>query len=383
LKTINTVLAGASGYGGYYISQFAQNAVPGARLCAVVDPFASASPHFDWLKERNIPVFDSMEEFYGGGRGAELAVISSPIQFHRPQSETAVRHGTAVLCEKPLCAAEPDAAALLKASEEAGVRVGVGFQWSFSAAMEKLKRDILSGVFGKPVMLKTMVSWPKLNGYYTPDGWKGKRRGADGAEINDSVAMNAASHFLHNIFFILGDAPDTSACPSAVSARLSRVWDIQTFDTCYLRGRFQSGAEFLFCASHAAERNINPRFEYLFEKGRVTFNDDEGGAVRAVFTDGAVKDYGFPQSKESELRKLLAMTEAARTGKPPACGVRAVLPHLRVCSALLRDFEIMSVCGARAVYEENRRYARGIDSEMEAFYSNGEFSGDAPKEIML
>ena len=54
--------------------------------------------------------------------------------------------------------------------------------------------------------MKTMVSWPRDDAYYDPQGWKGKRFCQDGNAVNDSIAMNATAHYLHNMLFILGEA---------------------------------------------------------------------------------------------------------------------------------------------------------------------------------
>ena len=375
IKPVDVVLVGTSGYGGYYIDQFREGPDMGATIRAVVDPFASASPHLPWLRERSIPVFDRLEDFYGSGGRAELVVISSPIQFHHGQAKTAMERGAAVLCEKPLCACAADAVALREIQERTGVPFGVGFQWSFSLTMEALKHNILAGTFGKPIALKTIVSWPRGDAYFDPRGWKGKRRDKDGEAINDSIAMNATAHYLHNMLFLLGAEMDSAACPETVSGSLYRARNIETFDTCFLRGSFADGCTLLFCASHVAEKRIDPQFEYRFEKGIVFFDENADGVVRAVFRDQSVKAYGQPQSDAEIRRKLLVMVDAARTGKRPVCGISTALPHLRVCDALLRWMDIAAfpreLIRTRTA-EPSGLYVKGLDKAMESFYRTGE-----------
>ena len=380
VKPVDVVLVGASGYGGYYIGQFREDPDMGATIRAVVDPFVSSSPHLPWLREQGIPVFDRLEDFYDSGGRAELVVISSPIQFHRGQAEAAMEHGAAVLCEKPICACAADAVALREIWERTGVPFGVGFQWSFSVTMETLKRDILAGMFGKPLALKTIVSWPRGDAYFDPRGWKSKRTDKDGEAINDSIVMNATAHYLHNMLFLLGAEMDTAACPETVSGSLYRARDIETFDTCFLRGSFADGCTLLFCASHVAERRIDPRFEYRFEKGTVFFDENTDGVVRAVFRDQSVKAYGEPQSDAEIRRKLLAMVDAARTGKRPMCGIGAALPHLRVCDALLRGMDIAAFPTeliAIRTAEPAGLYVKGLDKAMESFYRTTQPPGES------
>ena len=373
-KIINTVLVGASGQAGFYIKFFRETAEPGARLCAVVDPFVSSSPHLDWIRENNIPVFDRLEDFYASGCPAELVIISSPIQFHRQQAETAMFHGSAVLCEKPLCADVADAVALRDFQAKSGLPFGVAFQWSFSETMASLKRDILDGVYGAPLSMKTFLSWPRGDAYYDPAGWKGKRRDRHGNAINDSIVMNAAAHYLHNILFLLGSDMESAAYPASVTGSLYRARDIESFDTCFMKGAFRGGCSFLYCVSHSAEKRVDPRFEYRFERGTVSFDDNIDGIVRGVLHDGSVREYGAPRSEEMERCEVYAMIESARTGAKPVCGISTVMPHLTVCEAILDEFETGTFPQELLARRESPAgvYVKGLNDVMEYYYEHGQ-----------
>jgi predicted dehydrogenase len=374
---MDVVLVGVCGYGAYYFEQFINSHVNRdfieARICAVIDPFAKNSPHWGYITENAIPVFKTLEEFYENHGKADLAIISSPIQFHRPQAETAMANGTAVLCEKPLCANETEARALYETWQKNRVAFGVGFQWSFSAVMENLKHDILNGLFGKPLFLKTMVSWPKDDVYYDPAGWKGKMKDRYGNTVNDSVAMNATAHYLHNMLFLLGEEMNAAACPATIKGGIYRARDIETFDTCFLKGSFANGCEMLYVVSHAAQKVINPCFEYRFTKGTVRYDENASGVVRAAFADGTVKEYGKPNTDESNRRKIIKMMEAIQNKTQPVCGIGTVLPHLRVCDAMLKEMEIKTVPGEYVVREKERFFVKGLNEVMENFYTLEDF----------
>ena len=61
------------------------------------------------------------------------------------------------MCEKPLCADKNDIDRLIKARDKSGKFVYIGYQWSHSEAIEAVKKDCMSGLFGKPIRLKTLV----------------------------------------------------------------------------------------------------------------------------------------------------------------------------------------------------------------------------------
>ena len=125
----------------------------------------------------------------------------------------------------------------------------------------------------------------------------------------DSVANNAAAHYLYNMLFILGKTMDSAARPQYVEAELYRANKIENFDTAAARIRTDSDAELLFYASHAVRDTLGPVFEYEFEKGTVLFGN-KNSEIHAVFKDGNKKYYDNPYKDESS--KLWTMLDAIR-----------------------------------------------------------------------
>jgi len=191
-KAVSVVLVGASGMGLYYFKTLLEEFSPESlELRAVVDPFPERSEKYTKLKDLGIPIFPSLNDFYDSGRSAELAVISSPIHYHVPQSCEALSHGSYVLCEKPIGATIQEAERLIQARNVAHLWVMIGYQWSYSAAIQALKKDILMGKFGKPVRLKTLCFWPRSEDYYRRSNWIGRIKDEAGNWILDSPANNA------------------------------------------------------------------------------------------------------------------------------------------------------------------------------------------------
>jgi predicted dehydrogenase len=120
------------------------------------------------------------------------------------QTLTALRGGSHVLCEKPAAATPKEAVRMQEAAQAAGRHLAIGYQWSYSRAVQDLKRDILQGRFGRPVGLKSIVLWPRDAAYYHRAPWAGRMQDGEGRPIRDSVANNATAHYLHTMFFLLG-----------------------------------------------------------------------------------------------------------------------------------------------------------------------------------
>ena len=136
--------------------------------------------------------------------------------------------------------------------------MAVGYQWSFSPAVQALKDDIRSGLFGAARKLKCLYLWPRDEGYYARNDWAGKRKDAEGAWVLDSPVQNAMAHDLHNMFYVLGKTRETSARPAEVEAELYRANAIENFDTAAARIRTEEGVEILFFVSHASEKIAVP-----------------------------------------------------------------------------------------------------------------------------
>lgn len=327
-EKVKILLTGIGGYASTYVNPLLDGVRPDCEIVGCADPFPNSCKRLDEIKERGIPLFSDMEEFFAAGLTADLAVITTPIHLHARQIRSALGHGCNVLCEKPLCGDAADIPSLIEAREKAGKYLAIGYQWSHSDAIQALKADIMSGLYGAPVFLKTLVLWPRDRAYYARGcGWAGKLRAADGSLILDSVANNATAHYLHNIFYVLGKTVDTSAMPVKLNASLWRANKIENYDTCAMDMTFEGGARGLYIVSHATEKNQEPVFDYEFERGRVTFSEGDGKKlIRGVLADGTEKIYGDPFANQTA--KLWRAVDAVKDPSVrPICGVEAATPH--------------------------------------------------------
>lgn len=314
---VRVLMVAIGGYGLHYLRTF-WDQVPrdAAVLAGVVDPHARSSPIWPEVEAAGVPVADTMEAFYAGGHAIDLAVVVSPIQAHVPQSLVALAHGCHVLCDKPLGATIQDARALIAARDRAARMVFIGYQWSYSEAIQAVKRDLLAGAFGRPRRLAALCGWPRGMSYYRRNGWAGRLTDpATGAWILDSPANNAMAHFLHNALFLLGPAMNRSATPVEVQGEFYRALPIESADTAACRVRTDAGADVLFLASHATELTIEPRFRLECDDAVITYGEHSKEIV-ARREGGEATSYGDPDGTPQFQKLFLAidMARAAREG---------------------------------------------------------------------
>ena len=364
---VSVVMVGISGMGLHYLMTLLEEFSPGEiELRAAVDPFPEKSERYAELKEKGIPVFDSLSEFYGSGQTAELAVISSPTQHHVFQSCEALRSGSHVLCEKPIGATIQDADRLIQVKNESNHWVMIGYQWSYSKAIQCLKRDILKGMFGRPVQLKSLCFWPRTEDYYAKSSWLGRKKDEEGCWVLDSPANNAMAHFLHNLFYVLGDHADTSARPTAVTAELYRAYPIQNFDTVACRAFTKEGTELLFYASHVTRPDQGPIFSFEFELASITYGEVSEEII-AIDRKRKEKHYGSPEAAHHFL-KLFDAVACVREPKPVVCGPEAARSQTLCVNGIQESFPEIVEFPESMVHKEESEGRWWVDGLAEGFY---------------
>ena len=75
---VKTVLIGVGGYGATYLNPFVSGILDWKEmdLAGVVDPYAGASPHYQLLQDKKVPIYRALSDFYAE-KNADLAVIAS------------------------------------------------------------------------------------------------------------------------------------------------------------------------------------------------------------------------------------------------------------------------------------------------------------------
>lgn len=316
--SIKVVTVGAGGYATTYVHPLLDDMHKGIyEYAGIIERDMSRCPFAEWIEKEKIPVFKSLDEYFESGRTADLVIVAIPTHFHKDTAITAMKNGSDVLCEKPAAPLYADVLEMIDTSEKTGKFIGIAYQWSYSKAIRTLKSDILSGKLGKAKELKSFVSWPRPHSYYEGT-WKGKIKDENGNFILDSVVGNAAAHYLHNMYFLLGDDMNTCDFPKNIRCELLRANKIENFDTCILNIETQSGAKLVYAASHITDRNETPKFCFTFENAVVTFNIDGGkDHIIAEFTDGTVVDYGNPGDNLDT--RIWEAIDAVKTRAPLVC----------------------------------------------------------------
>lgn len=160
----------------------------------------------------------------------DLIALCTPSGLHPIQTIKAAQAGCHVLTEKPMATRWQDGINMVKACDEAGVRLFVVKQNRLNATLQRLKKAVVEGRFGKIYMANINVFWTRPQEYYDQGGWRGSW------EMDGGAFMNQASHYVDLVHWLLGPVDSIHA----MMATLDRK--IEAEDSGIMSIRWRNGA---------------------------------------------------------------------------------------------------------------------------------------------
>jgi UDP-N-acetyl-2-amino-2-deoxyglucuronate dehydrogenase len=117
----------------------------------------------------------------------DVVNICTPSGMHAEMGIAAARAGKHVIVEKPMALSSIDADALINACDENGVKLAVCFQNRFNPPVQKLRRALEEGRFGKLTHASAVVRWFRPQDYYDQAPWRGTWAMDGGCLMNQSI----------------------------------------------------------------------------------------------------------------------------------------------------------------------------------------------------
>ena len=144
---------------------------------------------------------------------ADLVILTTPSGLHPDQAVAAARAGKHVMTEKPMATRWEDGLRMVKACDEAEVRLFVVKQNRRNATLQLLKKAVDQGRFGRIFNVAMNVFWTRPQEYYDQgNGWRGTW------EFDGGAFMNQASHYIDLLNWIIGPV-DSVMAYTATQAR--------------------------------------------------------------------------------------------------------------------------------------------------------------------
>ena len=161
---------------------------------------------------------------------AELVVLATPSGLHSGQTIQIANTGRHVITEKPMATRWHDGLNMVKACDDANVKLFVVKQNRRNATLQLLKKAIEQERFGRIYMVNINVFWTRPQDYYNSANWRGTW------EFDGGAFMNQASHYVDLLDWLIGPVESVQA----YTATLSR--NIEVEDSGVMNIRWRSGA---------------------------------------------------------------------------------------------------------------------------------------------
>ena len=213
---------------------------------------------------------------------ADCVILTTPSGLHPRQTIEVARAGLHVMTEKPMATRWQEGIDMVRACDEAGVRLFVVKQNRRNPTLQLLKDAVAAGRFGRIHMVTVNVFWSRPQSYYDSAAWRGTW------EFDGGAFMNQASHYVDLLEWIIGPVESVMA----YTGTLAR--DIEVEDTGVAAIKWRSGAMGSINVTMLTyPRNLEGSITILGEKGSVSVG---GVAVNEI------KHWAFQDAHEMDQR---------------------------------------------------------------------------------
>jgi UDP-N-acetyl-2-amino-2-deoxyglucuronate dehydrogenase len=248
----------------------------GARLVALCDLVPErAAVYADNL---GIPAFDNYHRML---QDVEIDVVDilTPSGMHPAHAiDIMHRYRKHVVVEKPMALAFDDVGAMREAAAAAGVRIFPVYQNRYNKAVQRVKRDLMAGVLGKPVLGTVRVRWSRGAAYYARDPWRGTWAMDGGALTNQGI------HYIDLLQYLMGDVEAVTASTA------TRLVDVEVEDTAVATVKFASGALGVIEVTTAARpRDFEASISVLAENGTAVLTGIAANQLETYTIDPAAQ----------------------------------------------------------------------------------------------
>jgi len=255
------------------------NQIKGAKLGAVCDVVKQRARELG--KKFKVPYYTDMDEMMQK-EGDKINAVSvlTPSGLHAKNVIALAKYKKHILVEKPMALTLDSADAMIEACDENRIKLFVVKQNRFNVPVQKLKKALDRGRFGKLVLGTVRVRWTRDQAYYDQDDWRGTWA------FDGGVFANQAIHHVDLLRWMMGEVE------SVFAKSITALVDIETEDTGVAVLKFKNGALGVIEATNATRpKDLEGSISILGGKGTVEI----GG-----FAVNEMKVWNFSEEKKSD-----------------------------------------------------------------------------------
>ncbi|HSJ31033.1 MAG TPA: Gfo/Idh/MocA family oxidoreductase [Longimicrobiales bacterium] len=250
----------------------------------------------------------------------DVVILATPSGLHPEQAVQVARSGRHIVTEKPMATRWADGIRMVRAADDAGVRLFVVKQNRRNPTLQLLKRAVEAQRFGRIHLVTMNVFWTRPQSYYDSARWRGTW------EFDGGALMNQASHYIDLLDWLIGPVESVQAYTGTLARH------IEVEDTGVMNVRWRSGALGTVAVTMLTyPQNMEGSITILGEKGTVRvggvavneiqrwdFEDrlpEDEDIGRASYETTSVYGFGHPLYYDNVIRTLYGEAEAETDGR--------------------------------------------------------------------
>lgn len=201
----------------------------------------------------------------------DVVSIATESGYHAKHAMDCLNHGTHVLVEKPMALSVQDADDMIELAKIRNKKICISHQNRFNPPIQKLRRAIEEGRFGKIINGTARILWTRDDNYYKQAPWRGTK------ELDGGTLMNQCIHNIDLLQWMMGSEVDRIH-----SERGTFLRDIEMEDFGAILIRFKNGAIGIVEGSACVyPKNLEETLSIFGESGTVVIG---GLAVNEIKT---------------------------------------------------------------------------------------------------
>ncbi len=257
----------------------------------------------------------------------EAVYLAVPHHLHAGMMQAAIAAGRHIFVEKPLTSRLDEGREIVRQADEAGVRVGVNYQYRYDSGCHALARAVQSGALGRVYYARANLAWQRGRSYFEQAAWHASLEQSGGGTL-----ITQGSHLLDLLLWALGSRPVTA---SGLTAQ-QKFKDVEVEDLALAAVELENGALVQLSSSMAATPEQALSLEVYGEHGTAVYSDRPFPRVR--FRGVRVRPERPPVRGIHALQRSLEGFRAwVVDGRPYLTPAGSALPVLAAVEAIYRS----------------------------------------------
>lgn len=316
MTPIRFAIIGSGGIAAKHAQAIA--AISGAKLVAV---WGQAPGQGRAFAQENGAEFIPDIETLAARKDIDAVTIATPSGAHALAALPCLKHGKAVLCEKPLEVTLEKIDGILTAAKENNAVLAGVLQLRLGFGAQAMKRAVEQGRFGKFSLCSAYLKWWREQAYYDAVDWRGTWALDGGGAL-----MNQGIHGVDLLQWLAGMPSEVFAFSGCLAHER-----LEVEDTIAITLKYPNGALGVIEASTACKPGFAMRIELCGDKGSAVLEDDrivrwqfddglpEDESIRTMESGGIIGGAGDPRAIGFEGHRILIedLVAAIREKRPP------------------------------------------------------------------